>query len=204
MHTGKTLGKAIAEAIRLKGVPKTTVAAHFGIQGPSVYDWINHGRVSKKHLTAMFDYFSDVVGPEHWGIEDGGFSSHATGLDPSILGVALTSMDQVIRARGLRMERNLGKFTSVLNFAYELARMEFPSGPPAADTRAGKAALRAALHDEQRTEAILRERTRISEDIFGRRLTEDVYLSSTQALECGLVHEIRDFTLPAGNQLFQI
>lgn len=67
-----------------------------------------------------------------------------------------------------------------------------------------KTALQAALHDEQRTEAILRERTRIPDEIFARRLAEDVYLSSTQALEFGLVHEIRDFVLPAGNQLFQI
>jgi len=67
-----------------------------------------------------------------------------------------------------------------------------------------KTAMQAALHDEQRTEAILRDRTSIPDNIFSQRLTEDVYLSSTQALEFGLVHEIRDFTLPPGNQLFQI
>lgn len=67
-----------------------------------------------------------------------------------------------------------------------------------------KTALQSALHDEQRTEAILRDRTHIPDDIFAKRLTEDVYLSATEALQFGLVHEIRDFALPAGNQLFQI
>jgi ATP-dependent protease ClpP protease subunit len=67
-----------------------------------------------------------------------------------------------------------------------------------------KAALQSALHDEQRTEAILRERTHIPDAVFTQRLAEEVYLSSTQALEYGLVDEIRNFVLPAGNQLFQI
>lgn len=68
MLTGKPLGDAVAEAIRLKGVSKAAVARHFGIKGPSVYDWINHGRIGKQHLMEMVAYFSDVVGPEHWGM----------------------------------------------------------------------------------------------------------------------------------------
>jgi len=71
MLTGKELGQAIAEAIRLKGVTKTAVAQHFGVKGPSVYDWINHGRIGKQHLAELVAYFSDVVGPEHWGMAAG-------------------------------------------------------------------------------------------------------------------------------------
>lgn len=143
MLTGQPLGQAIDAAIKLKGVPKTSVAAHFGIKGPSIYDWINHGRVSKKHLQALFDYFSDVVGPEHWGLDDSLGPSQRAGLDTSMLGVALTSMDQVIRGRGLRMEGQLGRYAPVLAIAYEAALIEFPSGPPSPETRSGKAALRA-------------------------------------------------------------
>jgi len=73
MLTGLELGGAIAEAIRLKGVSKAAVARHFNIKGPSIYDWIKYGRVDKKHLTGLFDYFADVVGPEHWGVEGSGF-----------------------------------------------------------------------------------------------------------------------------------
>ena len=70
-------------------------------------------------------------------------ASQPAGLDPSMLGVALTSMDRVIRARGLRMEGALGTFAPVLAFAYEAALAEFPSGSPSPDSRSGKAALRA-------------------------------------------------------------
>lgn len=70
-------------------------------------------------------------------------ASQFSGLDSAMLGVALTSMDKVIRDRGLRMEGHLGRYAPVLAFAYEAARSEFPSGPPMPDTRSGKSALRA-------------------------------------------------------------
>lgn len=70
-------------------------------------------------------------------------ASQVSGLDVDILGVALTSMDRVIRARGLRMEGHLGRYANVLAFAYGAAQLEFPSGPPSPDTSTGKAALKA-------------------------------------------------------------
>jgi ATP-dependent protease ClpP protease subunit len=71
-------------------------------------------------------------------------------------------------------------------------------------TLAIQASLEAALHDEERTDAILRERTGIPADVLIRRRSQDVYLSATQALEYGIVSQICDFTLPAGNQIFNI
>lgn len=70
-------------------------------------------------------------------------ASQVSGLDADILGVALTSMDRVIRARGLRMEGHLGTYAHVLAFAYGAAQLEFPSGPPSPSTSSGKAALKA-------------------------------------------------------------
>lgn len=67
MLTGKELGTAIREAIRLKGVTQKDVALHFGITQPSVHDWVTKGTVGKDKLDALFTYFSEVVGPEHWG-----------------------------------------------------------------------------------------------------------------------------------------
>ncbi len=67
MLTGKELGDALADAIRKKGVSKAEVARHFGVTPPSVQDWIKYGRISKIHLQTLLTYFSDVVGPEHWG-----------------------------------------------------------------------------------------------------------------------------------------
>jgi ATP-dependent Clp protease, protease subunit len=67
-----------------------------------------------------------------------------------------------------------------------------------------QAALDSALRDEERTENILRERTRIPEDILSARRNRDVFLSAQDALGYGLVDEISEFTLPAGNQIFQV
>ena len=69
MLTGKPLGHAIAAAIKLKGVPKADVARHFGIKPPSISDWCNKGTIDKAKLERLFDYFSDVVGPAHWGLK---------------------------------------------------------------------------------------------------------------------------------------
>ncbi len=71
MLTGPDLGAAIAEAIRRKldsGAVRSRaqIAAHFDMKPPSLYDWEERGTVSKTKLLRMFEYFSDVVGPEHW------------------------------------------------------------------------------------------------------------------------------------------
>ncbi len=65
-------------------------------------------------------------------------------------------------------------------------------------------ALQAALADEQRTDAILRERTKIPAEVLNARRKADIYITAQQALEYGLVHEVEDFSLPAGNHIFQI
>jgi ATP-dependent Clp protease protease subunit len=66
------------------------------------------------------------------------------------------------------------------------------------------ASLDAAQTDEARTEAILRERTDLPEDILSSRRTRDVYITPENALSYGLVHEIAEFTLPPGNKIIQI
>lgn len=68
MLTGEQLGKALAAAITLKGVPQREVAEAFGVQQSSVSEWTTFGRISKRHLTLLVTYFADVVKPEHWGL----------------------------------------------------------------------------------------------------------------------------------------
>ncbi|WP_292992545.1 hypothetical protein [Nitrosomonas sp.] len=75
MLKGKELGYAIAEAIKLKIASgavssKKEIADYFGIQPPSIHDWIKKGSISKDKLPKLWDYFSDVVGPEHWGLKE--------------------------------------------------------------------------------------------------------------------------------------
>ena len=75
MLNSRELGQAIDRAIALKIASgaiksKADVAKHFGIKTPSVYDWIKKGSISKEKLPELWDYFSDVVGYEHWGLVD--------------------------------------------------------------------------------------------------------------------------------------
>lgn len=79
MLTGKALGQALKAAMDKKGVKAADVARHFGVKPPSVHDWIEHGRISKARIPAVIAYFSNVVGPEHWGFPEG-FSSAGTDI----------------------------------------------------------------------------------------------------------------------------
>lgn len=68
MLTGVELGAAIKRAITLKGVSQREFADAMGVKPPSVQDWIKFGRLHKKHINNLVDYFSDVVPSEYWGI----------------------------------------------------------------------------------------------------------------------------------------
>ncbi|HAT7495358.1 TPA: hypothetical protein ACGASP_003086 [Raoultella ornithinolytica] len=74
MLSGKELGRAIEQAIDKKlsagsAKSKAEIARHFKIKPPSIHDWINKGSISKEKLPELWNYFSDVVGPEHWGLK---------------------------------------------------------------------------------------------------------------------------------------
>lgn len=68
MLTGQELGAAIERARLKKGITKKKLADDFDVKPPSVQGWTSHGRIGKDKLMALIDYFSDVVGPEHWGL----------------------------------------------------------------------------------------------------------------------------------------
>ncbi|MBV7482498.1 LexA family transcriptional regulator [Bordetella sp. BOR01] len=70
MLTGEQLGQAIRAAIKKKGVTQKAVAAEFGVTPPSVQDWLNRGVIGKDKLPKLWRYFSDVVGPDHWGLRE--------------------------------------------------------------------------------------------------------------------------------------
>jgi hypothetical protein len=81
MLQGKALGAALKGAIDKKKVSQLKVAQTFGVQQPSVSEWIRYGRIAKKHLNKLVEYFSDVVGPEHWGLPASGAGSGDTPVD---------------------------------------------------------------------------------------------------------------------------
>ncbi|WP_049790246.1 hypothetical protein [Pusillimonas sp. T7-7] len=72
MLHGKELGQAIEQAINLKidsgkVKSKSEIARDFGVKPPSIHNWVNTGTIGKERLPRLWDYFADVVGPEHWG-----------------------------------------------------------------------------------------------------------------------------------------
>ncbi len=74
MLNGTDLGAAIKAAIDLKiasgAVPsQAAIARHFNVKPPSIHDWIKKGSISKDKLPELWRYFSDVVGPDHWGLK---------------------------------------------------------------------------------------------------------------------------------------
>jgi len=71
MLTGPELGAAIEAARIAKGVSKKKLADDFQVKPPSVQGWVKNGRIDKSKLMDVIAYFSDVVGPEHWGLRAG-------------------------------------------------------------------------------------------------------------------------------------
>lgn len=74
MLNGTDLGAAIKAAIDLKiasgaVASQAAIARHFNVKPPSIHDWIKKGSISKDKLPELWRYFSDVVGPGHWGLK---------------------------------------------------------------------------------------------------------------------------------------
>jgi ATP-dependent protease ClpP protease subunit len=59
--------------------------------------------------------------------------------------------------------------------------------------------------DDERTTAILREHLKLPDESWvAHRSNRDVSFGARQALEYGLIHEIREFVPPAGTQVFNL
>lgn len=88
MLSGPDLGAALTAAMKKKGVGPTAVAEAFGVKPPSVTAWQQTGRIHKKHITLLLNYFADVVGPDHWGLEQGTqpVSNFGQNVAPSAIG----------------------------------------------------------------------------------------------------------------------
>lgn len=69
MLKGKALGQAIKEALALKGMKQADLARKFHVEPPSISGWIRTGRIDKTKMWQLMELMSDVVGPEHWGLE---------------------------------------------------------------------------------------------------------------------------------------
>jgi hypothetical protein len=70
MLTGSELGQAIKKALEVKGfVGPTAVAKRFDVKPPSVSGWFANGAIQNARLFEIMDMCSDVLGPNHWGLD---------------------------------------------------------------------------------------------------------------------------------------
>jgi ATP-dependent Clp protease protease subunit len=67
-----------------------------------------------------------------------------------------------------------------------------------------QSSLDSAQADDRRTENILRERAAIPEEILTARRFREIYITPKEAVIYGLVHAVKDFTLPKGSRMVQI
>ncbi len=134
-----------ADLLRQSEWTHQSLAEHLGVSPGRVSQWAtNRGAIPADRAIEVAEALStrpELVSPAWGRLKDQFLASQSAGLDAAMLGVALTSMDRVIRNRGLRMEGNLGRYAPVLALAYAAAAIEFPDGMPSPDSRAGKAAL---------------------------------------------------------------
>jgi ATP-dependent Clp protease, protease subunit len=123
-----------------------------------------------------------------------------------------------IRGLPLRVvAHNTGSVTSIAVAVFVAAQERYCSShgmfmihPTVMSSKDGMSAQRlqssldSALADDRRTENILRERAAIPEEILTARRFKDVYITPHEAVIYGLVHGVKEFALPEGQNLVQI
>ena len=123
-----------------------------------------------------------------------------------------------IRGLPLRVvAHNTGSVTSIAVAVFLAAHERYCSAlgmfmihPTVMSSKEGMSAQRlqssldSALADDRRTENILRERAAIPEEILTARRFKDVYITPHEAVIYGLVHGVREFSLPNGDNIVQI
>jgi transcriptional regulator with XRE-family HTH domain len=62
----KHIGDRLAQVMEEQGVSKPDLAQKFGVRVQSVYDWVNHGRIAKKHLPLLIEVFDK---PLSWWLD---------------------------------------------------------------------------------------------------------------------------------------
>ena len=70
MFEGEKLGAAIKEAIAKKGIRQADLADELEVRPPAISGWIKTGKISRENMQKLITYFSDVVPPSHFGIEN--------------------------------------------------------------------------------------------------------------------------------------
>lgn len=72
------------------------------------------------------------------------------------------------------------------------------------DAARAEALLHASLAEDARIESILRERSAFPEDVLKNRRLVEVYFLPAEARKYQVIHDVVEFSLPRGVQIFQI
>jgi hypothetical protein len=99
MLSGKNLGVALLHAIEIKSISKAQLARDFDVTPQSISAWVNYGRIHKKHIQNLVQYFLPEVSSSHWGLAEA--SAPELPLSTSAIEVAkifesLTSAKQLV------------------------------------------------------------------------------------------------------------
>lgn len=67
--TQHPFGRKLNEVMRVKGIAGdySAAAAVFGVKTPSVYDWVDHGRIAKRHYKTLTEWSGH---PLEWWFEE--------------------------------------------------------------------------------------------------------------------------------------
>jgi ATP-dependent Clp protease protease subunit len=86
-------------------------------------------------------------------------------------------------------------------FMIHRTQCNFPQGIPASRAQT---MIDAAILDDQRTEAILKERLALPAEKWAHFKHDDLHFSATEAVEYGIADEIADFSPPSNGQIYNI
>lgn len=160
MLNGKELGAAIKTAFDLKVATgaitsKADLARHFHVKTPSVYDWFKKGSISKDKLPELWRYFSDVVGPEHWGMTEWQYPEVPTpdfllSSPPTVIEIKASAID-THKAALDRLGATIGALSPLLQDAGRAALLKWVKGEASAHDAA--VTLDALLQASQTIEA---------------------------------------------------
>lgn len=141
MLKGKELGQAIEQAIQLKidagrAKSRASVARDLGVEPNVAYGWIRTGSISKERLPQLWAYFSDVVGPEHWGIPPQSAEFLKKKETRTHWPFELTQLDEVLSLN----EDQLQKLDYILAGVLMGMRSKAPEDPILKSSKRGKSA----------------------------------------------------------------
>lgn len=112
------IGDRLLAAIKAKGISQADVARRFKVAGATVSsDWIKHGRIAKKHIAGLVDYFGFPY--EYWL----GSASAGTTNSPATITSEQRQILALMEGMGTEALEALQKVTSLL-------LQSKPSSPP--------------------------------------------------------------------------